>query len=186
MMDYFKKLFMANQAVFSKGRFIALGMPIVVYPTKMLTRIQKDFIKELGQDGIYDIYESSRTGGMELTKEAMHVAKNGKLLISFLQKLVPTGGWGLIEVTEENWTSKEFIFTVKNPSFPKMYGKSKEPVCHITRGLFAGAAGSAVKDNTIECIETKCVAKGDDVCRFEIPQKTKIEKNSLTENQIRF
>ena len=186
MMDYFKKLFMANQAVFSKGRFIALGMPIVVYPTKMLTRIQKDFIEELGQEGIYNIYEFSKEGGKALSKEGIHIAKNEKFLLSFLQKFVPVGGWGLIDVTKDDWKAKEFIFTISNSSFPKIYGKSKEPVCHITRGLFAGSAGIALKDDSIECIETKCTSKGDKVCRFEIRPKKTIEKTDLTNDQIKF
>ena len=186
MMEYFKKLFMANQAIFNKGRFIALGMPVVVYPTKMLTRLQKEFIEELGQEGVYEIYESSRDGGRELTKEAMHIAKNSKLLLDFLKKFVPIGGWGLIEVIEEDWTNKKSTFTIKNPSFPKLYGKSDKPICHIVRGLFAGAAATTLQDENIECIETKCVAKGDEFCRFEIRQRQKIEQNDLSKAQIRF
>jgi predicted hydrocarbon binding protein len=186
MMEYFKKLFMANQAIFNKGRFIALGMPIVVYPIKLLTKIQKDFIKELdGNEGIYCIYESSKEGGKELSKESLHIAKNEKIMLSFLNKLVPIGGWGLITI-KEDWEYKKFSITIENTPFAKLYGTTNEPICHIIRGLLAGAASIITKDTTIECIETNCIAKGDKTCTFEIMPKNQIKDIEKYKNQIKF
>jgi len=54
-------------------------------------------------------------------------------------------------------------------SYMTAIGESDEPVCHFTRGFFAGAAGALkFKSENVEGVETKCVAKGDPYCEFVV------------------
>jgi len=49
----------------------------------------------------------------------------------------------------------------------KGYGKSTIPVCHFLRGYLAGVL-STILATRVEILETKCLAKGDDYCEFQV------------------
>ncbi len=54
-------------------------------------------------------------------------------------------------------------------SYMTAIGESDEPVCHFTRGFFAGAAAAIYFRTDSEHVkgeETKCMAKGDSYCEF--------------------
>ena len=46
-------------------------------------------------------------------------------------------------------------------------GHRKEEICHWTRGFIAGFLGEVV-GKSLEAVELKCQAAGDDICEFEI------------------
>jgi len=49
----------------------------------------------------------------------------------------------------------------------KGYGKSTIPVCHFLRGYLAGFL-STILVAKVELLETKCLAKGDGHCEFQV------------------
>ena len=63
------------------------------------------------------------------------------------------------------------VFHLKNPficeQYKKLFGSSKKPIDYYLAGLFAGASHEIIAGK-VKCIETKCVAKGDEYCEFVI------------------
>ncbi len=76
-------------------------------------------------------------------------------------------GYGVAEIMEFDAKNGSGRMKVKNSFIATGYGKSKEPVCYSVAGIFAGA-GDILFGKRTECRETKCIAKGDPHCEFEI------------------
>lgn len=184
MLNFFKKLMFANQVLFTEGRFMAIGVPIVVYNASLLTNIQKHIIKELGQKGIKEIYSASKSGGQKLTEKYLHIAISKELMNDFLFKMTSIGGWGVYEVIEKDWDKAHAVYRVMGSSFAAANGKSSTPVCHMARGLIAGAMETVTKQK-VDCIETKCIACGHPYCEFRTDlEGTFDKKDKLVKEQL--
>lgn len=73
-------------------------------------------------------------------------------------------------------TKGQWIESFEAELYLKNYGLGNECVCHMLCG-FASGALSYEFDTTLIAIETKCVAKGDENCEFEV----RLEKDWLHE-----
>ena len=80
-------------------------------------------------------------------------------------------GWESFQVEEFNPEAKRLIVTVECSPFALAYGKSGQPVFHMTRGVMAGM-GQTLLGKSPTAVETHCLAKGDDLCRFLIEAKS--------------
>lgn len=76
-------------------------------------------------------------------------------------------GYGLAEIMEFDAKNQKVKLMVKNSFIATGYSRTKEPVCYSVAGIFAGA-GDVLFSRRMECEETKCIAKGDKHCEFEI------------------
>ncbi len=77
---------------------------------------------------------------------------------------------------------KEKIFVLHLTSsfakeYKRLFGNSKNCVDHIYRGM-AAAFGKAIFKEPCLCIETKCIAKGNEICEFIVKptKKFKLKK----------
>jgi predicted hydrocarbon binding protein len=73
-------------------------------------------------------------------------------------------GWG--EFTLERLTADGLVVTVRRSPFAEAYGASREPVCHLTRGVLESLA-VATLGRPARVTETQCAAMGAAACRFE-------------------
>ncbi|MEW6329112.1 MAG: 4-vinyl reductase, partial [Candidatus Micrarchaeota archaeon] len=83
-----------------------------------------------------------------------------------LCKQVPQRGYGNIEILEYDEKKPYILLRVFNSSNAEGM-KTEWPVCYDLAGMFAGAA-EVVFDKEMYCMETKCIAKGDEFCEFEV------------------
>ena len=87
----------------------------------------------------------------------------------YIQKLIEIGamcGFGKIEADMDT-KSKRIVMKVRNSANAEGVRNSKKTVCYTFTGLFSGIA-ETIFGRTMICEETKCIAKGDPFCQFEI------------------
>jgi hypothetical protein len=82
-------------------------------------------------------------------------------LSSMLEEFFTQGGWGKIQADVDSMR-KEALVTIRNSATARNM-TAKEPVCHFVRGFITGISDVMFHCST-ECIETKCIAKGDPYC----------------------
>jgi len=85
-------------------------------------------------------------------------------IVQALEQFSTLSGMGRTEVTEISLAEKRIVI--------RIYGlitalgiKSKRPVCHLVRGVFAKSLETVTGERAV-CEETKCVAVGDEYCEF--------------------
>ncbi len=150
---------------------------VSVVPTTLLCEMQKNLVNSLGFQKAYNlIYESAKTGSYKWNEEFIkaHDFKDKRKIVDWQWKIVTFAGWGKWQIInidlEQNLLNARFE---KSP-LAKTYGKSNYPVDIIPVGFSAGGI-SANFGADLECIETKCVAMGDQFCEIEIGKKDYIE-----------
>jgi len=156
------------------------GTSSEIHSRDQIALFQKEFGRIIGpatRGVMYDIYK----------KSALRVVTNvEKILIKTLgifskrffaeelakTQIAPRGfGVGWVESLDEK---KPFvIMRVKNCFNAMGYKNSRKPVCYAMSGIFAGA-GTIVFGREMECIETKCIAMGDEFCEFEVFSRSRI------------
>jgi predicted hydrocarbon binding protein len=119
--------------------------------------LAKVFMRRAGYEAAYKysqkMIETLSLGGEDLVR---HYTRTGG-----------KRGWSFDEVEEFN--GEEGIFRCKthySPFVIRFAGRSKVPVCDFLAGAFE-AMCHAAGFKSMRIIETKCVAKGDEVCVFE-------------------
>jgi predicted hydrocarbon binding protein len=182
MFEVFEKLLALRQVSFGKGKIILFGQPDLLVPAKGFLKIQKELEKN-GKENI--IYLAGKEAGYNWFEG---MSKNRKMFVEDVAKwgsdLVTLSGWGTAELKEIKKDEKYLKFNLINSTIAEIYGESKFPVCHMFRGLVAGAAEFTFKSK-IDAIETKCISKGDPICEFIIQPKNKFDKkNNLVKKQL--
>jgi predicted hydrocarbon binding protein len=163
-----------------KGEVFFMGLTSsMVLSRYERVELQKELEKIMGPAYKTIMYESV---GRDGTKETVNMIQkffvrvlrmfSKRRIVESLLKNYSQRGGGMAElvyIDEKNSTGR---IIVRNSNFARGYKKSDKPVCHILAGMFA-AGGDVVFGRRMECRETKCVAKGDDHCEFELfPEKS--------------
>ncbi len=78
-------------------------------------------------------------------------------------------GWGFFEIdyVEESRGVIKVFNSWTARVYRELKGLAKEPVCHIVRGMIAGAA-TAITGKRCKAVEILCTAKGDPFYYFEV------------------
>lgn len=99
------------------------------------------------------------------------VGKTDEGMIKTLQEIFDIYGFGKMEIIELDNKKANAIVRITDSTMAREYlktkAKSKTPVCTITSGVLAGMF-EYILGKDVDCIEEKCVAKGDDFCEFEL------------------
>ncbi len=161
----------------SDGRIVLGGRRLLFFGSEYaLGDLYKEIRKIVGPPVDTLIYRVGIRGGLDA----------GNKMSKILEKMCTGGfdvaqtwcgglgfyfGWGLIWIVEEK--ESEALIRVYNgweaESYLDTIGKSDTPMCHFTRGFFAGAAGVLkFKSENVEGVETKCTTKGDPYCEFVV------------------
>jgi len=103
----------------------------------------------------------------ELSKK---IGKTDDGVIKTLQSLFEIYGLGKLEIMNLDNDKKQVILRIKGSSLGLAQldkQKSKTTVCTLTSGVLAGIFSYIFKKD-VDCVENKCIAKGDEVCEFLI------------------
>ena len=182
MFDLFKKLLMARQLEFERGKIILMNEPVVIGPAWTYVYIlkkSKNF--ESSAQSIYKGAKESVEKGFGAAIRKSYGLKKEKLR-QWLKDIAELTGWGTIEFIKVDWKHGEAIIHAQNSTIAELYGKSKKPVDHVLRGYIAGG-GVVSSEMKVDAVETKCKAMGSSYCEF-IVKPTSVLKKSKDPNII--
>lgn len=169
MFEFVKKLMFARQLTFDRGKMQVLNQRVVVIPSCVFMYM----LKEGGsfEEAANYIYLSTKLSvkekfGVGIEKE---YGLKGKQKIDWLRDVNDLVGLGLLTISDYDPIKKRGIGVVTDAPIAdnilKNYGKSDKPVDHDIRGFIAGGCSSAFASD-VECVETECLAMGDNRCKF--------------------
>lgn len=88
--------------------------------------------------------------------------------VAFMCRMGGQIGWGRFQLLELDSKAQRFVVAVYDSPFASAYdGSAAAGVCHLLRGVLGGL-GSGLFGVAVQARETRCLACGDDHCRFEI------------------
>jgi predicted hydrocarbon binding protein len=162
----------------SDGEIKVWNIPMNIIPTFVLREWQKDTINEVGYQKAFEkIYSSAKEGSEEYNQN--FIKKQGfkykRQIINWQTRIVSLSGWGQIEIAKIDFEKNEYVAHFKENPFARTYGKTTYPIDFLICGFISGGF-SASLGKELDCIETKCVAKGDAYCEFVVGKPDKIKK----------
>ena len=169
----------------SDGEIKVWNIPMNIIPTFVLREWQKDTINEVGYKKAFEkIYKATKEGSKEYNQNFIKKEgfKDKRQIINWQTRIVSMSGWGKIEIAKIDFEKNEYVAHFKEIPFAKTYGKTNYPVDFLVSGFIAGGF-SASFNADLECIETKCIAKGDPYCEYVVSNPEKIKK--LREEQYK-
>jgi predicted hydrocarbon binding protein len=106
----------------------------------------------------------------EIALLSQKVGKTDDGTIKTLQKVFEIYGLGKLTITNLDNKNKTATLKIENSTMAKAHskkGNSKKTVCTLCAGVLAGIFSYVFKKD-IDCIETKCLAQGNNFCEFKI------------------
>jgi predicted hydrocarbon binding protein len=122
----------------------------------------------LGRGAALVWVEAGKRAGREFTGDLVKLGMEFEELPQMLEEFFTQGGWGKIRA-DVNFAEKKALVKILNSATARETN-SKEPVCHFVRGFIAGVCDVMFHGST-ECIETKCMAKEDPYCEFQVKRR---------------
>lgn len=165
MMDIFlRKLEQFNLFNITKGDVYLLEVKEFLLPVEVLDIINqptKDMYKKLK-----DIFKRTFDVFLRRIGSSTSLQKYNNVL-----DLLNTMGIGDVEVDFIDSGKKKAIIHLFHSPIVELYikqgKKDSGPVCHVLKGILAGAFSSFFNRN-IECYETRCAISGSEFCQFAI------------------
>lgn len=167
-----------------KGEVFLDDNSVLILSRGNLAHLQKDFERVIGPVATSIVYNSGREYAQNVQSNIKRsiiklIAKISKEMIARkMLDVFSSWGYGKAEFLELDAKRPYAKLKVTNSANALGYENSKKPVCHFIRGIFAGA-GTIIMEKEMHCLETKCVAKGDPYCEFEVLTKEETEKRKL-------
>lgn len=151
------------------GELLFKGVRYLLIRPETIMQLQKEVEAALGEDASDVIARGGFEGGSLSTKAYKEkYGLSNEEVVDYMCDMGSSIGWGKFQLVELN--DEGLIVEVHNSPFSEKYGPSESGVCHLVRGVLAGL-GKTVLESEVESNEEKCVAKGDDVCRFVVRKK---------------
>ncbi len=149
----------------TRGEFSVIGVPAIILSAETFVNLQKDAEKILGIDGAAVLfYEAGKNAGMRwIDRFSKEWGLEDKKFIEAVANFYAELGWGKFNFEERS--ENELVVTIENSFIVRGYGISEVAVCHFLRGYNAGIA-EVLKCKAIDAEETRCAAKGNEVCEF--------------------
>ena len=175
--ELIKKVLGHKMIEWNDGIFSVWGCVIFVVPTVSLIFLTKALEEEYGKEVNKLWYHLARVQSREAVNyqvETLGFKKDKNLLKSILEHS-DISGFGTAKLIKADF--RKHIVSVKHfynpyPFYIKeLFGKTQQPVDYYASGLLAGTAESFF-NMSMEDIETKCVAKGNDYCLHESSAKS--------------
>ncbi|AJF60043.1 MAG: V4R protein [archaeon GW2011_AR10] len=166
-----QKLVLAKQIKFDQGKIELLNQKLSIFPVSVFSTIVDNNPKV-----VPDVYQATKESAQMFANEIKKRHKfTGQQLKSWLKDIVSFAGWGKAEFII--YDEKNFASIVRVQQSPVAeISKKKGYTDHALRGFFAGG-GSASMETDLDCIEIKCVAKGDSICEFVLGKKQILKKD---------
>lgn len=140
----------------------------IVMPVELFGSLFEEIEKILTPSGFTAVfYNAGKKSGVFIAELlAKRYGLKGELLIMALIQATRAIGWGQIEDLKLDVNRPFCKVKVRRCFEAILRGSRREKVCHWTRGFIAGFL-SKVVDKSMEAIELKCTATGDEICEFE-------------------
>ncbi|MEM4625355.1 MAG: 4-vinyl reductase [Candidatus Pacearchaeota archaeon] len=181
---FLQKLLFVKQFKINEGEINLLGNRLVMLNASNILVLQEidktkmySVSKSTGESNIKTIIEHAQVYRglkdqtireiIELSKRINHSEEGA---IKTLQEIFNIYGLGKMIITNLDNKNKEAQTIIQNSSLALEQlkkGKSKKEVCIVTSGILAGTFTYLFNKN-VDCIEIKCLAKGDEDCEFFI------------------
>ena len=146
------------------------GVRYLLIRPETLAAVQASLEVQLGPALAGEIlFQGGFTGGRlsgQKYKDSFGLSDEQAVL--FMCRMGSEIGWGRISLAEFDLGRKRMVVEVQHSPFAEAYGRgSREGVCHLIRGVFAGLA-STLFGAPVRAVEAICLAAGQAQCRFEI------------------
>ena len=179
-----QKLLFVNQFKMANGEIEILGNKYIMLNASDLWMLQEtdetkmySIMKDISKNNLKEIIEHAKVyQGMKdesiknIADLSKRVGKNEEGIIKTLQDLFELYGLGKMIINNLDNTNKTAMIQINNGSLALEQlkrKKSKDTACTICGGILAGIF-SYLFGKDVNCIEKKCLAKGDQFCSFEI------------------
>lgn len=161
----FESLLTQASYVEEKGEIRVLGQDWILITTSTFKNLFEGTEKILGSGATVVWFSIAQHTGREIMKTVLKGETNPQKAIGFLETFFTQGGWGKVQI-DMNFEDKRAAVKIENCATARDI-RSKEPICHFVRGFVSGVAEILFGSPT-KCFETKCSAKGDSFCEFQV------------------
>ncbi|WXG46673.1 MAG: ATPase domain-containing protein [Candidatus Atabeyarchaeum deiterrae] len=150
------------------GTITMTGLRFLLSNAALVNALLEQAVKLLGfkttSEQVYNLYKSNGRAELEILLKAMNIplGTSPKQILEMFASYISANGSGITELAE--FTDETITFRVRH-SLCSMNERSDKPTGQYLAGALAGATELAL-GKKVQCIETKCVAKGDDYCEF--------------------
>jgi len=144
----------------------------ILMPIELFSSLWEEIEKILTPSGFEAVFYNAgkRSGGYIAKILSQRSSSEIETMVAAFKQATKAIGWGVIiswEIEPERLSAK---IEIKECFEAVLRKDANRKVCHWTRGVLAGYM-SKLFGETVEAVETKCVATGDDVCCFHIKRK---------------
>ena len=167
--NYYDKFIYTNSLNFRNNNFFLLDIPFVMMPNELIVGLLSHSDAAFNKKIYYTVREAVIK---DLVKDfRIDFKATGLKAIEVIEQYFSESGWGHIEnVQVDREHFRAIIHVSNNPFASKLFGKSKEPIDHLFRGIFAGLFSVAF-EKKMECVELHCVARGEQDCEFVVKEQ---------------
>jgi predicted hydrocarbon binding protein len=151
-----------------KGEIRIAGTDWIMMSGAVFRNLVKGIEEFLGPGANVIWLQAGKHAGKEFSCDLVRIGMEFEELPAAFEEFFTRGGWGKIQV-EVDFAKKEALVTIENSVLARGI-ETKEPVCYSIRGFIAGVSDVMFHTST-ECLETKCLAKGDPYCEFRVKRK---------------
>jgi len=165
------------------GALMYRGLRYMLIRPETFLWLQKSVTAKIGEEAASQIFYDvgCRAGKLLVNYFCDEMEMDPVDTIRFLAKLGAQLGWGRVSIESMDPPHGTLEIEVNHSVFAEEHGNSGEPVCHVIRGVFAGA-WSRVLDYKVNGIEIRCRAvEGPGVCKF-VYAKTKTDNTEANLN----
>ena len=148
-----------------------------IFQRELIPQLQSELVLTYGPEVQQKLYNVARTNASAVSKLLANAITgvlgmlDAKRLAIELLKQFPKRGYGEAELVAFDSTATRFVVRIYN-NFNSKGITNPEHFCAVAAGILAGGA-FVVTRREMDAIETKCVARGDAYCEFEVvPSET--------------
>lgn len=156
----------------SVGQIMQLGGSLILFRVEALQGMFEKVNKVLGAGSGLVWYIAGRGAGRSMAKVFQTRFREGENPATVFDKiacLYASWGWGRMEIVGSGKNADRFVIRIYDNAFVTEQ-HSQKPSCHFVRGFIEGLVETLTGKHAIS-EETKCMAKGDHHCEFQITLK---------------
>jgi bacteriochlorophyll 4-vinyl reductase len=123
------------------------------------------FERAFGSSAGFVLFESGKYAGVSFVSKLIEAGVKKDEVVFWFREFFNDFGWGKICYSDKR-KKGEIIIKVED-CVEVRQTKSTKPVCHFILGFISGIYESLLQETT-ECTEVLCLAKGDPHCEFKV------------------
>lgn len=175
MFKLLAELLMTGEVTFEQGEIKVLKARFMLVPADLVA----EFTREMAKDDEKAKWLYTSTKRIFKEKFTQEVRRkyllDKKKLFNWIASIAEIAGYGRIQIVDYDEKNMRGIARIYNNAICAALKPSQKAMGHIFRGMTAGVAEAAY-DAQGDCIETKCIAKGDEYCEFVVRLTSDFEK----------